>query len=92
VFEYKGYAVEQAMNITDVDDKTIRRSMEESVILKDLTDKYEKIFWQDMASLNILTPQHILSARGNIAAMIELINVLLKKVSHTSPKTACMSA
>jgi cysteinyl-tRNA synthetase len=79
VFEYKGYAVEQAMNITDVDDKTIRRSAEQGISLEALTEKYEKLFWQDMASLNILTPQHILSARGNIAAMIELINVLLKK-------------
>jgi cysteinyl-tRNA synthetase len=79
VFEYKGYMVEQAMNITDVDDKTIRRSAEQGVSVEALTEKYEKLFWQDMASLNILTPQHILSARGNIDSMIELINVLLKK-------------
>jgi cysteinyl-tRNA synthetase len=79
VFDYKGYVVDQAMNITDVDDKTIRRSGEEGISLEALTDKYEKLFWQDMASLNILKPQHILSARGNIDTMIDLINVLLKK-------------
>lgn len=79
VFEYKGYMVEQAMNITDVDDKTIRRSAEQGISLEALTEKYEKLFWQDMASLNILTPQHILSARGNIDSMINLINTLLKK-------------
>jgi len=79
VFEYKGYIMDQAMNITDVDDKTIRRSVEQGISLAALTDTYEKIFWQDMASLNILKPQHILSARGNIEAMIELITVLLKK-------------
>jgi cysteinyl-tRNA synthetase len=85
VFEYKGYAVEQAMNITDVDDKTIRRSVEEGVSLEALTEKYERLFWQDMTSLNILKPQHILSARGNIDSMIELINVLLKKgVAYTA--------
>src|SRR5579872_7177193 len=44
LFEYNGYEVNQVMNITDVDDKTIRRSREEKVSLKELTQKYEKLF------------------------------------------------
>ena len=79
VFEYEGFKMKQAMNITDVDDKTIRRSSEEGVTLAALTDKYEKFFWDDMASLNNLKPHKILSARGNVNEMIKMISVLLKK-------------
>src|SRR3989338_11167436 len=45
--EYDGFKVNQVMNITDVDDKTIRRSREEKTSLKELTSKYEKIFLSD---------------------------------------------
>lgn len=79
VFEYEGYKVKQAMNITDVDDKTIRRSREENVSLAALTEKYEKLFWDDMESLSILKPHKILGARENVGEMIKMIAVLLKK-------------
>ena len=42
---YKGYEVKFVMNITDIDDKTIKRSKEEGVTLKEFTDKYTKIFF-----------------------------------------------
>jgi cysteinyl-tRNA synthetase len=79
VFEYEGFKVKQAMNITDVDDKTIRRSSEEGVSLETLTNKYEALFWEDMASLNILKPQKILGARAHVEDMIKMIKILLKK-------------
>ena len=81
VFEYNGYKVEQVMNITDVDDKTIRKSIEEKISLADLTKKYEKLFFEDIESLNILKPHKILSARAYIPEIIELISVLLKNQS-----------
>src|SRR4051812_24833549 len=46
MFEYNGYKVNQVMNITDLDDKTIRRSQEEDRSLEDLTRKYEKLFFE----------------------------------------------
>ncbi len=79
VFEYEGLKMKQAMNITDVDDKTIRRSLEEGVTLETLTAKYEKLFWEDMESLNILKPHKILGARDHVKDMIKMISVLLKK-------------
>ncbi len=77
--EYKGYTVKHAMNITDVDDKTIRRSQAEKISLEELTDKYEKFFWEDMQSLNNLRPTIVMGARAHIAAMIALISKLLEK-------------
>lgn len=79
VFEYNNFKVTQVMNITDVDDKTIRRSQEEKVSLDDITRKYEKIFFQDLKSLNILTPHKTPRATESIADMITMISDLLEK-------------
>ena len=79
VFEYNGYSVNQVMNITDVDDKTIRRSKENKISLEELTHHYETLFIADIHSLNILTPHKLLSARDHIAEMVEMISILLEK-------------
>ena len=79
VFEYEGFKVAQVMNITDVDDKTIRRAAEEKVSLEALTAKYGALFLEDIDALNILRPQHILSARAHVPDMIAMISVLLEK-------------
>jgi len=78
IFEYNGYDVMQVMNITDVDDKTIKRSKDEGVTLQDLTEKYKSIFLEDIASLNILRPKKILDATDHISEMIEMIEIMLK--------------
>ncbi len=75
--EYNGFKVNQVMNITDVDDKTIKRSREESVSLKELTSRYEKIFLSDIESLNILRSSSLLRATESIASMIRLVEKLL---------------
>jgi len=51
--EYKGYKVKQIMNITDIDDKTIRNSKKAKMSLKDFTKKYTKEFFKDVKTLNI---------------------------------------
>ncbi len=79
VFEYNGYFVTQVMNITDVDDKTIRKSKEKNISLQELTRHYETLFLADLHSLNILTPNKLLSARDHIKDMIEMISILLEK-------------
>ena len=91
-FEYNEYRVIQAMNITDVDDKTIRRSREEKVSLQELTKKYEDLFIEGISSLNILTPHHLIRATEYIPAMIELITILLDKgYAYTSTDGVYMS-
>ena len=79
VFEYNGYDVNQVMNITDIDDKTIKRSRDENISLEELTKKYEKIFFDDLKSLNIKTPKETPRATESIADMISLIEILLEK-------------
>ena len=79
VFEYESYFVTQVMNITDVDDKTIRRSQREKKSLAEVTRHYETIFLTELQSLNILTPHRILRATDHIKEMIEMISVLLEK-------------
>ncbi len=92
VFEYNSYQVIQAMNVTDVDDKTIRRSREEGISLNALTRKYEKLFMEGITSLNILTPHHLIRATEHIPSMIELIQTLLdKKIAYTTSDGVYMS-
>ncbi|HEY4511668.1 MAG TPA: cysteine--tRNA ligase [Candidatus Paceibacterota bacterium] len=79
VFEFNDYTVTQVMNITDVDDKTIRRSSEENVALSILTQKYEKLFLDDVAVLHIKPPHILLRATEAIPEIIALIETLLKK-------------
>src|SRR5579885_583828 len=52
-----GYTVRHVMNITDVDDKIIRNSVQAGVPLKEFTAKFEKAFLEDAAALNIGQPK-----------------------------------
>lgn len=84
-FEYNNFSVTQVMNITDIDDKTIRKSQEEGVSLETVTRKYEEIYFNDLASLNIKKPTQTPRATDHIADMIALIQTLLDKgIAYTS--------
>jgi len=72
-----GYKVKHVMNITDVDDKTIKGSLNEKIPLKKFTRKYEKIFFDEISSLNIQKPDHVLRATESIKEMVILIKKLL---------------
>jgi len=77
-FEYFGFQVKQVMNITDVEDKTIKKSCEENTTLAELTRRYENIFLADLSALNILRPE-LTRATDNISEIIYLIGTLLEK-------------
>ena len=77
--EYKGFKVRQIMNITDVDDKTIKRSQEQKVSLKQFTRKYEKAFFEDLKNLNIEKADVYPRATENIKQMVSMVKILLKK-------------
>jgi len=53
--EFLGYEVDALMNLTDIDDKTIRDSQKEHSTLKSFTEKYTKLFFEDLAKLNIVS-------------------------------------
>lgn len=79
VLLYEGYKIKHLMNMTDVDDKTIKSSKKENISLKELTRKYEKIFLEDLDELNIIKPNITPRATEHIEEMVELIKILLKK-------------
>ncbi len=77
--EYAGYEVKHIMNITDVDDKTIRDSQAAGKTLKDFTNFYAEAFFRDLKKLNIEEASKYPTATGHIKKMISIINILLKK-------------
>jgi len=77
--KFFGYNVVHVMNITDVDDKTIKRSNEEGISLKEYTLKYEEEFFKDIESLHIEKPEYTPRATEHIDDMIEMIEILLRK-------------
>ncbi|MGA2684327.1 MAG: cysteine--tRNA ligase [Verrucomicrobiota bacterium] len=77
--EFKGHAVTHVMNITDVEDKIIKRVLETKTPLREFTGKYETAFFADMKTLNCLEPHHTPRATGHIAEIIALIEKLMAR-------------
>ena len=77
--EYHGYQVTQVMNLTDVDDKTIRDSRAAGLSLNDFTAKYKKAFFEDLAALRIEPAEHYPEATKHIGEMIDMIRTLIDK-------------
>jgi cysteinyl-tRNA synthetase len=77
--KYKGYKVKQVRNLTDVDDKTIKGSMQEHVSLREFTEKYTNLFFEDMKTLNVETIEYNPRATDNITEMVQLIKKLMEK-------------
>ncbi|MFC1752641.1 cysteine--tRNA ligase [Thermoproteota archaeon] len=83
--KYNDYDVNHVMNITDVDDKTIKGAKKQGKSLKEFTEFYEKEFFDDLGKLNIEKPDTIPRATEHIKEMTELI-ARLKKKGHTYEK------
>lgn len=77
--EFFGYRVRQVMNLTDVDDKTIRDSRAAGLPLREFTAKYKEAFFEDIRSLFIEPAEVYPAATDHIAQMIELIEVLMQR-------------
>ena len=76
--KFRGFKVDHAMNITDVDDKTIAGAASEGVTLKEYTERYTGIFNEDLITLNIEPVEHMPKATESIDAMIAIIDLLQK--------------
>ncbi len=79
VLKAQGYTVTHIMNITDVDDKTIRDSQKAKKSLKAFTQEYENAFFEDLETLGIQNADVFPRATEHIKEMIDLIQQLLKK-------------
>lgn len=77
--EYRGYAVTHVMNITDIDDKTIKRSQEEGLTLAEYTRIYEKAFFEDRDTLRIKPANIYPRATEHIPEMVTLVKRLTEQ-------------
>ncbi len=75
--EYKGYRVLQVMNLTDVDDKTIRGANAAGISLDTFTQPFKDAFFEDLKTLRIEPAEHYPAATAHIPEMITLIERLI---------------
>ncbi|MEM1586800.1 MAG: cysteine--tRNA ligase [Candidatus Bathyarchaeia archaeon] len=77
--EYKGFKVTLVSNITDVDDKIIRRSQETGLSTQQISEIYSNAYFEDIDSLGIKRPDVCPRATQHIPEMIENIQKLIEK-------------
>jgi cysteinyl-tRNA synthetase len=77
--EYRGFKAIQVMNITDVDDKTIKGARKRQIPLRQYTDYYMKAFFEDIDALNLERAEYYPRATDHIPEMVELIKRLMEK-------------
>lgn len=79
VLQAEGYEVKFARNFTDIDDKILKKMAETGKSLGEITEFYTRRYLQDMSALNVADASISPKATENIAAICELISLLLKK-------------
>lgn len=78
-FEYKGYEVNYVSNFTDVDDKIIKKAIEEGVDAETISKRYITECKKDMEMMNVKPATKNPQATQEIGGMIEMINTLIEK-------------
>ena len=78
-FEYKGYDVNYVSNFTDVDDKIIKKALEEGVSAQEISERYIQSVKDDMKALNIKPATKNPKATEEIDGMINMISTLIEK-------------
>lgn len=89
VLRYNGYTLKHAMNITDVghlvsdgdegEDKMLKSAREEKKTPMEIAEHYTKLFFEDLAALNIETPEIICKATDHIQEMLEYVQKLVER-------------
>ena len=79
--ELRGYKVHRVMNITDVDDKTIRGAREAKIPLRKFTEQFKEAFFEDIETLRIKRADEFPSATDQryVDRMIEMIATLISR-------------
>ena len=83
--KYKGFGIKHVMNITDVDDKTIKNSAKERLTLKEFTEKYTKLFFADLETMGIEKFEMYPRATDCIDEMVRIIKILMDYSSRMVP-------
>lgn len=79
VLEVDGYDVFRVMNITDIEDKIIKKAKENHVAINEITEPFTKDFFEDLDKLNIKHANVFPKATEHVGKMIKYIEVLIKK-------------
>ena len=74
-----GYEVNSVRNITDIDDKIIKRATERGITISELSEEYTRYFVLDLNKLKILPVNHSPKATEHVTSMIKFIEELIEK-------------
>jgi cysteinyl-tRNA synthetase len=74
--KFKGFALTHVMNITDIEDKIIKRANEEGSDFREFTTKYINLFFEDWDALGLERPEQIIRATDCIDDMVDIIQRL----------------
>lgn len=77
--EYRGYNVRFVQNFTDIDDKIIKKALEENSDYKTVSEKYIEEFWKDVKGMNFREATVHPKATENIDEIISIISTLIEK-------------
>jgi cysteinyl-tRNA synthetase len=77
--KFFGMQITQVMNLTDVDDKTIKGAIAQNITLDAFTQPFKNAFFEDLKTLNIEPVEHYPAATEYISEMIDMIDKLLAK-------------
>lgn len=75
--QFFGHKIIQVMNLTDVDDKTLKGAISKNIPLKDFTEPFRIAFFEDLEALLIQRVEHYPAATEYIPEMIQMIQTLL---------------
>ncbi|MCX6152305.1 MAG: cysteine--tRNA ligase [Ignavibacteriales bacterium] len=78
-FEYKAFKVTYVMNLTDIDDKIIKKAQNENLAFREISEKYINAFFSDLEKLKVKKADFYPRPTENIDEIIELIKRLIEK-------------
>ncbi len=79
ILETDGFEVMRVMNITDIEDKIIKKAKEQNVSISEITEPFTKYFFEDLNKLNIKHANVFPKATEHVGKMIKYIEVLVDK-------------
>jgi len=77
--EYRGYQVKHAMNLGDIDDRTVRECLKTGANLREFTARWEKVFFESMDTLRVKRAHHYPKASEHVSDMVEQTRSLMEK-------------
>jgi cysteinyl-tRNA synthetase len=77
--EYRGYQVKHAMNLGDIDDRTVRECLKTGGNLREFTARWEKVFFECLDTLRVKRAHHYPRASEHVSDMVQQTRSLLEK-------------